>query len=617
MFSPGIYNPQRSSYVGSSLGEFMQVLPMVQERFDQSREMFDAIDAFVENIDHLQGDRDMVYQATQPYREAIESARESGDYRSLYGQAGKLSKKVINDKALKVAQQSYNNMMKQREMEAEFGVNALTFSNPDEHQSMTFDADGKPVYNVYTPRVELRKDYDKRMSDIYGILKADGFIHGLSEYRGEIEGFLQSGKTTALTSTKIRNYLDKAYQRYIESPEGVQDFERLVRIEGLDPTEASVQIQQRLLNVGLGMEFGDPSVSYQQNPMYGLAKQAKESYDQVVNYPGASPALVLPIKETIPQFYIEDGEIRTSFNFGETYQKHRGDRTYIPKLIEAGAKALYDGLTGKGKGKVEDPIHKIAIDNTREKISNMYNIDPSQVTNQQIVDYLNSARANPEIATPVGYSPIRDIADPRKKALYDTKYREEAKTIADSKKPIFSGGAFTSRRFVWEGEPISFETLMDKVPNARLMEIIGEFGNDNPFGMPGGGAMAQITDENNKTFRIPMEHSAEFAVSNPVNVVENMIHETKYNNLTGTNLKPRTVPGYPNPVYFANSGSELKLYDMNNPGKPVVKVGNRSNDPAFNAFFEANYEALSALKQREVSEEEMKSIYILQKLSGK
>jgi len=600
MFSPGIYNQQRSTYVGNTLGEFMQMLPYGQQRYDESRNAFEAADAMLDNIDHLEGDREAAEMLITPFKQRITEAQQSGDYRKLYNDASKLSKQVLNDKGLKVLQSSYNNAMKQRELESTLGSKALSFTDPSQHKSITYDAEGRPQYNVYVPRVEERQDYDGRMVDIYGILKADGFPIDLREHRGDIEGFLEHGKVSGISDPKVRQYLEKAYERYISTPEGVQDFERLMRLgddEGSgaynDPQLAKQNIQKRLLSVGTGMVYSDTSKSFQQNPYAKLARDTAEpGYgESMVTFTPASG--LTSLKDLFPKGATlnEKGELVTERDF-ETYFNANytnksdafGDRLVgaVDAFLWGSAHMLKDWVTGKRNKAPDNPQQISAINNIRESIAAQRGISPSQVQDGLITDYIreNAGRPMPNIIT--------NSLDIEETKRFDFLYATERIKTADGKKEILPLKQLSKHILKINGENMTAEVAFNQndgiLKDAERIRVLDKFSNDNPYGfvaMPDqtAGYTLQVTMKDGSVSHFPMQASVEAqqlakqgnsaAISA---VVENGINQARMNTMGGITTEPINIGGLNVNIVQNMADGTVKMVDAFDPTKVYSSV---------------------------------------------
>jgi hypothetical protein len=584
MFSPGIYNQQRSSYVGSSLGEFMQMLPQAQQRYDQSREMFDATDAILDSVNIIPNEyeRQEAIIATQPYREAIEKARQSGDYRQLYGDAGRLSKQVISDKRLETLQKSYNAMVAQKEMESKLGSQALVFSDPSKHRSVTYDDDGNPIYNVYVPDVEEKMNWDKPKVDIMGILRADGYSLTPKE-SAEIDGYLETGNFKGITSTKVKNYIKDAYDRYLQTQEGSQEIKKL-KFDGFTDEQVADTISRELLSVGTGMVYSETSKGYMANPRIQAAKSAFDgifsghgalqegtqgpttkqlmggmSFDEVMKSIGEDPR---SWKEIVTGKMAERDPNKLSTKIGT-------ELGILPILdiISSSATWVNNIISGK---KELTPEAEASMDMVRERMSVQSGIPKEQITDQMLIENVKTnyeiGQVNP--STPITFLQPEDRKNT--KAAFDDQV-----TYDKESGKILNPGAYSNMKYYHNGKFKSYAEMFGKngvIPEIKGISISGTFTPLNTYNMPGGGIMVTVTDKDGNVFDVPTMASLR-GQDDIVNVLTNKLSEAKTNTIDGTTFHPIDIPGGPVKIGVVTDGSgnivKVKTYPLYSGAKPT------------------------------------------------
>lgn len=612
MFTPGLYNAQKSSYVGSTLGEYMNLLPYAQQRYDVARDTLDETDAFINSVDHLEGDRDALYQITSPYREGLAAARESGDYRGMYDQIRGLGKKVVSDKGIKTIQESYAGARRQEELEAQYGTRALSFSDPSKHRSIQVDERGNVKYDVYTPHVEQRGDYDKRIQDIWSILKADGMPINLREHTGAIKGFLESGSWEGISGKKVQEYLGQAFDRYIESPEGEQDYRRLTQIEGYTPEEAVNDINRRMLSVGSGMVYSKTDMRYQQDPLAeakaaAAAKQAGAMGGET-GYIPASKATTARLGDLIGTTgkleRNEKGELVKQFNWGETWTENYnaaitnsayglgpgklfGEPMIFSKVTDfVGATLLtaFEGITGSKKSKFEPTgAKKVHYNNMLQSAANeMTNGDVSKLTARDIEGYVNL-----HMDDEIGLSAPTQTFDKEQYDAFKKTYISEPVKNKDGDIIGVMPKSFASKRFFFAGEPMSYTRLFGEKGRLGIpaqFEVTESFGPNNSYGFVNGGYVAQVMTQEGEIFNIPMEGSVANAYDE--DKVETMMYETGYVPLTRSSINPQSVFGYERTAISRdNRTGSYRLYSLDNPDIPIATI---SPDEDFAEIFKSD-----------------------------
>lgn len=573
MFNPGLYNQQRSTYVGSTLGEFMNLLPYAQQRYDSARDMLDDTDVFINSIEHLEGDRDSLYQITSPFRESIASARDSGDYRGLYDDIRRTSKKVIGDKGLKTISDSYQGALKQKELEATYGTQALSFSDPSKHRSIEVDENGNTRYNVYVPHVEKRGDYDKRIQDIWSVLKADGMPIDLQEHKGAIDGFLKYGSWKGISDSKISGYLKSAFERYVDSPEGEQDYRRLTQIEGFAPDEARADIERRMLAVGSGMKYSDVDYRYMQDPSLE-AKAATSVFSNMFGQQGASDSNTLKVGQLFGGNKLEvspDGKLVNSFDFGKEWGTRFAAGSgangtaqgWLGNFAQSTLSTVWQGLFGKNTELKLNNNQQVAMDNMKLIAAAQMGVDPSNLSNQDLANYVNM-----HFDDDLAVHPPTDILSKKELDLVNEVFGETVKLDNGN---VTIPKAITGNNLYWKGRKVTYNELFGKDSGITPANIstTRRIGKNNPYGFPNGGYILEILDKDGEIYEVPME-------INPTKqgdaVLENALYQLGYNKMTYSSLQPFEVAGM---KYSASANPITGDYTIKpENGEPIVISGN-------------------------------------------
>lgn len=583
MFSPGLYNQQRSSYVGSPLGEYMNLLPYAQQRYDVARETLDDTDVFINAIEHNDSDRDALYSITSPFRDRIAEARDSGDFRSMYDDIKGLSKQVGGNKGIKTIQESYLGAMKQKELESQYGSQALSFSDPSKHQSIKVDENGNVKYDVYTPHVEKRGDYDKRIQDIWSILKADGMPIDLKQHTGAIDGFLKYGSWKGIGDAKINGYLQSAFDRYVESPEGEQDYRRLTQIEGMAPEEAALDIQRRMLAVGSGMKYSDVDMRYLQDPS-AEAKAAAASTmmgSGDTGYVPASSATTTTMGAILGGNKIEvdsNGKLVNSFDFGKNWnqafaqsadQRIQNPLTgWLQSFVTTTLGTVYDGVFGENTEMKLNPNQQVAFNNLQQMAADQYTGgDVSKLSKQDVAEYFNS-HMNDEIT----YQAPAETLSKKGFDYYNDIYTSEPVETDSGIVGVMPKG-MSSNRFFYKGEPVTYNRLFGKdgefgIPAAT--SITHRFGANNPYGFPNGGLVVQVMTADGETIDVPMETTVG---ASAVDVMNNALYQPAYNKFTQSSITPIELPGVGKvSVSRDPTRGTYSVYSDADPNTPIASV---------------------------------------------
>lgn len=593
MFTPGLYNAQKSSYVGSTLGEYMNLLPYAQQRYDAARDTLDETDAFINSVDHLEGDRDALYQITSPYREGLAAARESGDYRGMYDQIRGLGKKVVSDKGIKTIQESYAGARRQEELEAQYGTRALSFSDPSKHRSIQVDERGNVKYDVYTPHVEQRGDYDKRIQDIWSILKADGMPINLREHTGTVKGFLESGSWEGISGKKVQEYLGQAFDRYIESPEGEQDYRRLTQIEGYTPEEAVNDINRRMLSVGSGMVYSKTDMRYQQDPLAeakAAAAKQQQGFGGDTGYIPASRATTIKVIDLIGGNELDlndEGQLVNAWKWGKewskSYEKGSKSSGVLSNFAAATMSTLYDAMFADKTELNLTGQQKVNLNALKQQAANeMTNGDVSKLTNRDIMGYVNLHK-NDEIALS---APTQTFDKDQYDAFKKTYISEPVKN-RDGEIIGVMPKSFASKRFFFNGEPMAYSRLFGEKGQLGVpaqFEVTESFGPNNSYGFVNGGYVAQVMTQEGDVLHIPMEGSVAQAYDE--DKVETMMYETNYVPLTHSSINPQSVFGYERTAISRdNRTGSYRLYSLDNPDIPITTI---SPDEDFAEIFKSD-----------------------------
>jgi len=225
----------------------------LQNRYDVVTGKFDKLRALAKNKRSLAGDKSVVDNAIGKIEEQFKTYSKSGNFEDADFVVNQLATDFLTDKELQDAEMSYKGYQERDAAIKKYGKSALDFAPIDPATYST------SKQGVYSPRVEERKDWEQRRFSFFDNIPVTGFdgkTKSLSAVEAEKKGYpgmsvTERSSQMGITPNRIAQRANEALPNYLNTEEGIQEYEALVAIDGQTPAQARETIKQRMIKSGL------------------------------------------------------------------------------------------------------------------------------------------------------------------------------------------------------------------------------------------------------------------------------------------------------------------------------------------------------------------------------
>jgi hypothetical protein len=238
--------PIQSSYVDPGT---VQVASLLRQRHDENKQKYDMITRAAKNLEVGKGDQHHKDAALQGIQDGIEGTVRRGNFEMSSGIIDELANGFATNESLSLATQSYQNHLKDLEVQAQLRANgiqhidfgeihdengALVGHKFDNHQSYWTDEDGTVHRDIYHGGSEKLLGWSEKKKALIGTIATDPI--GLQRLEGELKGFLVYGDQ--VSTRKANRVAAGLYDAYLATNEGTQEMRKLTEIDGLTGEEA-------------------------------------------------------------------------------------------------------------------------------------------------------------------------------------------------------------------------------------------------------------------------------------------------------------------------------------------------------------------------------------------
>jgi len=242
-----------SEYIPAPIKEIADTGEVLQNRYDVVTDKFDKLRALAKNKRSLAGDKSVVDNAIGKIEEQFKTYSKSGNFEDADFVVNQLATDFLTDKELQDAEMSYKGYQERDAAIKKYGKSALDFAPIDPATYST------SKQGVYSPRVEERKDWEQRRFSFFDNIPVTGFdgkTKSLSAVEAEKKGYpgmsvTERSSQMGITPNRIAQRANEALPNYLNTEEGIQEYEALVAIDGQTPAQARETIKQRMIKSGL------------------------------------------------------------------------------------------------------------------------------------------------------------------------------------------------------------------------------------------------------------------------------------------------------------------------------------------------------------------------------
>lgn len=267
------FQPYIRPNVGNTNAELADTIKTLSNRYDENLQAGTALDALAgQTVAQVgAGDRDEVIKKVDLVKKQLQGivTSESGYY-GARPQISQLAASFKGDPDLAVMMSNKQLQDQEAKINNELtakGVKVLNFNQPG-FKSISYDSNGKKIYNTYTPGSEAMHNYHDAQAKYFDQIQADASSGGLS--KSAMEGFLQTGTFQGISGAKIKHQADRALASYLQTPEGNQQLRNYTQLQGMTPQQASQAIQKEMIATGYERVFSQSQTNYMQDPMFQL-----------------------------------------------------------------------------------------------------------------------------------------------------------------------------------------------------------------------------------------------------------------------------------------------------------------------------------------------------------
>lgn len=258
-----------SQFVGSTVPEIQLAGNAMQKRADETVSLFDTIHEYGSSLDVW--DPEIKEEALTGVRAVIDDiANDRESWYSAGNRVRQLARDVIGNEALRASVQNKKAIQEEEALVQQIQASGnipLRLNDPTTFK--TRNEDGS--LNRYTPNVMSLGVYEIETAkkEMFNDLQADAAAGELTRAElDDIQGFLQTGSWSGISSRRIKDYMEHALSRYKATPTYQKEVIKLQQEGITDPDLIERHIENTLLSTGLERVFNITGVNYQSDPFY-------------------------------------------------------------------------------------------------------------------------------------------------------------------------------------------------------------------------------------------------------------------------------------------------------------------------------------------------------------
>lgn len=258
-----------SQFVGSTVPEIQLAGNAMQKRADETVSLFDTIHEYGSSLDVW--DPEIKEEALTGVRAVIDDiANDRESWYSARNRVRQLARDVIGNEALRASVQNKKAIQEEEALMQQIQASGdipLRLNDPTTFR--TRNEDGS--LNRYTPNVMRlgATEIESVKKELFNDLQADAADGKLTRAElDDIEGFLQTGSWSGISSRKVKDYMEHALNRYKATPTYQKEVIKLQQEGITDPDLIEKHIENTLLSTGLERVFNRTGINYQRDPFY-------------------------------------------------------------------------------------------------------------------------------------------------------------------------------------------------------------------------------------------------------------------------------------------------------------------------------------------------------------
>ena len=272
------------TYAGQPLEQFNQTADLLKQEYDTNVARYDAVQAWLAEQNALEGDRQSLETAFQPYRDQLADIAQTGRYERMGPQVRALAAQASQDPYIRAIQESYQRGEEARKISEEMrakGIQQLYYKNPADHQTISVDPEtGEKTINIFSSQAEQQLDWAAPKREIANQIKSDSFDTTPQRVTDILAGYIKMGRISGISTDKIARKLQSMMTSYEGTPEFQQEFRYYTTPQeqgglGMTAEDARANIVNEMFAAGDLITFQNQNAKYMKDLIFEANQKAK------------------------------------------------------------------------------------------------------------------------------------------------------------------------------------------------------------------------------------------------------------------------------------------------------------------------------------------------------